>query len=391
MEKILFNTPGLQHWTCPDGVTGVVVELAGPGGDGGSTTGGGGGAYARLWLDVSPGHVYDVFVADKTGEPTVSYFATPTTVAAARASGTSGGARLPTIGTAAFRGRDGSSSGSGGASGGSFYDLGSGSGGGPGSSGSFPGGGGGSGAQGAGGGVRIFYWLAATGGGGGGGGGYARQQLDVTPTTSYELYVGRGGYGQQAMPGVNPAAFVSYSPRLDAEDSWFLSPSQVCGRGGQSAGAHDGAATAIPTGALGGGQPGTPANVGAVTFLGGNGGDGHGASKLFAFLGGGGGAAGSYEAAGADGRDGRESGQGGWSANNFHQRLLVGFYPRGGSGGNGFMGSLTNAGWGTAPGGGGGGNGANIFHLAASRGGPGAAGRVLISGTRTGQLLVPGF
>jgi hypothetical protein len=251
--------------------------------------------------------------------------------------------------------------------------------------------GGGSGAQGAGGGVRIFYWLAATGGGGGGGGGYARQQLDVTPTTSYELYVGRGGYGQQAMPGVNPAAFVSYSPRLDAEDSWFLSPSQVCGRGGQSAGAHDGAATAIPTGALGGGQPGTPANVGAVTFLGGNGGDGHGASKLFAFLGGGGGAAGSYEAAGADGLDGRESGQGGWSANNFHQRLLVGFYPRGGSGGNGFMGSLTNAGWGTAPGGGGGGNGANIFHLAASRGGPGAAGRVLISGTRTGQLLVPGF
>ncbi len=62
----VFSNPGSYIWTCPVGVTTVLVEMWGAGGGGGGyysgSTGGGGGAYVEYWHTVVSGLMYSVVV-----------------------------------------------------------------------------------------------------------------------------------------------------------------------------------------------------------------------------------------------------------------------------------------------------------------------------------------
>ena len=61
---VQFTTPGVGHWTCPAGVTSVLMETWGGGGAGGAGGGGGGGGgYGAKTQTVTPGTTYYVFVA----------------------------------------------------------------------------------------------------------------------------------------------------------------------------------------------------------------------------------------------------------------------------------------------------------------------------------------
>jgi hypothetical protein len=156
----VFTTPGTYSWTCPVGVTQVLVGIAGGGGGGGGSYhssadgatkaggGGGGGGCAYRLQAVSPQSTYSVIVGG----------------------GGSGGA-----GASAGNGGGGSSGGA--SSFGAFFTYGGGGGGGGGTyygtggSGGGGGGGGGAGGSGAGGGGGIFG-VGGAGGSGAGGGGY---------------------------------------------------------------------------------------------------------------------------------------------------------------------------------------------------------------------------
>jgi hypothetical protein len=55
----VYSTPGTYTWTCPAGVTKVMVELWGAGG-GGYSFGGQGGGYGKAIVNVNPGSIYQV-------------------------------------------------------------------------------------------------------------------------------------------------------------------------------------------------------------------------------------------------------------------------------------------------------------------------------------------
>jgi hypothetical protein len=57
-----YSTPGTYSWTCPVGVTKVMVELWGGGGGGGSTSGGQGGGYGKQIVSVTSGTSYSIII-----------------------------------------------------------------------------------------------------------------------------------------------------------------------------------------------------------------------------------------------------------------------------------------------------------------------------------------
>jgi hypothetical protein len=59
----VYSTPGTYTWTCPVGVTKVMLEVWG-GGAGGTNTGGQGGGYGKDFLVVIPGQVYTILVGE---------------------------------------------------------------------------------------------------------------------------------------------------------------------------------------------------------------------------------------------------------------------------------------------------------------------------------------
>jgi hypothetical protein len=59
----VFSTPGNYFWTCPSGVTKVMVEVWGAGG-GGWGQGGQGGGYAKSFVTVSSGSIISVDVGN---------------------------------------------------------------------------------------------------------------------------------------------------------------------------------------------------------------------------------------------------------------------------------------------------------------------------------------
>jgi hypothetical protein len=67
----VFATPGTYSWTCPVGVTKIIVEVWGAGGGGRYTgTGGGGGGYGKSILNVNSGNSYNIIVgAGGAGAP----------------------------------------------------------------------------------------------------------------------------------------------------------------------------------------------------------------------------------------------------------------------------------------------------------------------------------
>ena len=91
-----FDTPGEGVWTCPTGVTSVLVEVMGEGGlggaleEGGGGAGGGGGAYASKTVSVTPGNGYDYLVGE-SGNLEGSWFSTSGTVFADFGRDASGG------------------------------------------------------------------------------------------------------------------------------------------------------------------------------------------------------------------------------------------------------------------------------------------------------------
>jgi hypothetical protein len=348
----LYEGPGTYTWTCPADVYGVIVEIAGPGGDGTSDWGGGGSAVARSWFDTTPGTDYEVFVVDKTGSPSYSYFIDADHLQAARgvaatiSAAGAGGTWVDTLGTIMRDGVDGDSE-NGGNAGLSFYTntftgpqgLG-------GTTGSINGeahGGGGAETNGLGGdgAAQLSYRTGYPGHGGGGAGGYARSEISVTPDDDYNLQVGLGGTGQLGIT-TTEAIFMTYVALVHGESSTFGDDPLVQGAGADSAGSDAGDDyEALRVGALGGGQFGAhESNIGDVTFPGGNGGDGGGIRRRFGMIGGGGGGAAGEIGAGENGQDGNDGGTGGRSSNDFNSD---GFYesPRVGAGGRGQLDSTT--------------------------------------------------
>ena len=57
----VYSTPGTYSWTCPVGVTKVLLELWG-GGQGGGISGGQGGGYGKAIINVNPGTLYTITV-----------------------------------------------------------------------------------------------------------------------------------------------------------------------------------------------------------------------------------------------------------------------------------------------------------------------------------------
>ncbi len=171
--------------------------------------------------------------------------------------------------------------------------------------------------------------LTTGAGGGGGGGAYSRSVLTVTPGATYTVVVGAGSTG--AGPG---------------GDSYFGSATTVMAKGGNSstsaAGATGGAAAS---------------GFGDVRFSGGNGADGSGTS----YGGGGGSSAGTAA-----------------NGNNATTSTGATAPTGGGDGGNGRTTSSGGGSSGSAPGGGGGGALKTSPGLGQT-GGPGAAGRVVIT------------
>lgn len=60
--KAEFRTPGLHHWTCPEGVTSAEVEL-----QGGASSDGEPGKIIRTVVDVIPGKVYEIRIGHGGG------------------------------------------------------------------------------------------------------------------------------------------------------------------------------------------------------------------------------------------------------------------------------------------------------------------------------------
>jgi hypothetical protein len=58
----VYSSPGSYTWTCPAGVTKIIIELWGAGGGGGGGVGGGGGGYGKEVLTVIPGNIYTISV-----------------------------------------------------------------------------------------------------------------------------------------------------------------------------------------------------------------------------------------------------------------------------------------------------------------------------------------
>jgi hypothetical protein len=411
VQHDIFNSPGTYTWTCPDNVFGLFVELIGPGGDGTSDFAAGGGAKAVSWFDVTPGEDYTLFLGDKTG-PAVSYFIDTDHLAADRGESATisaaglGGSWQDSLGTVMRDGQNGKtvfSPGNGGDSGGSFYTMifafGAGDGGttsGGSENGHFPGGGGAkNNGVGASGGAQLTYRFGAIeGNAGGGGGGYANKTLSVTPGDTYTVHVGTYGWGQKGI-STTPAAFFNYRAALHGGSSWFGSEETVQGAGGDSS--YGATYTDIATGALGGGQPSAQsANVGDVTYPGGNGGDGNGIKRYFAFIGGGGGGAGGLLGPGGDGQGGAVTGcNGGLGSNDWNTDFVYQDSPRLGSGGFGVGRSIGGAVYSDGIGYGGGGGGSHFtpfsFTWVGDFDSVGWNGRIIISGTKTGQIVEPSF
>lgn len=166
----VYSTPGSYIWTCPTGVTKIMVEVwgGGSGGNAGSERGGAGGGYGKQILTVIPGILYTLVVgvggtyvagapptATSGGTTNFSNLisATGGTAWVCCSSGGNGGTSSATFNVSGTRGRVyptynaqiGGSAGNGG------------NGGAPGENGYAPGGGGGTGANGASGRVVIWY------------------------------------------------------------------------------------------------------------------------------------------------------------------------------------------------------------------------------------------
>ena len=465
MPKVTFSTAGDDEWTAPGDVTSIRVLCWGAGGTGGLATsannggGGGGGSFSETVVEVVPGRTYELFVADPTLAESVSYFDSPAVASATSGKnangsvGGDGGSREPNTGiprkggkgangtaTSASPSVGGGGGGVGGPNGnggdggigavhfgGTTGTVGGGGGTGAtvlnGTNGVAPGGGGGGSrhngvsagtpGNGAVGRIELYYANGKTGNGGGGGGGYARKTLEVSPDQEYQLYVGHGGYGQIATNDTNfqPSAL---RPPLHGESSWFDSPSTLQGAGGRSAGGGlDASEETLSVGAAGGSRGDNPeTNVGDVTFVGGNGGEGGLYHELYDRIGGGGGSAGGPDGPGRNGLPSELSGRGGWGSNHslnatgsdrYDKSFLV--TSGAGDGGSGRASSDNGAvihGHGNYPGGGGGGAFVSLSTATSmgeqitgvwfvSPGGYGASGRVLIRGKCTGRKLLPEF
>ena len=168
---------------------------------------------------------------------------------------------------------------------------------------------------------------------GGGGGAYAQDTFTVTPGETFDLYVGIGATSQD--PG---------------EDTWFDSTTSVMAKGGES----------VVNNSNDPGAGGSAADsIGAVTYSGGYGAGGVGAS-----YGGGGGASGTATGDGAYADDTTVSDDGATGATG------------GGNGGDGAMLGIPGVA-GAVPGGGGGG-GFRAGNLTSQNPGNGASGRVTI-------------
>lgn len=184
MATDVITTPGTDTWTCPAGVTSVVVRCWGPGGNGANSVfggggGGGGGGFASKTIAVTPAAEYD-YQLGAGGSTDGTWFDTSGTVFAdygVAGSGTAGGdPGDANIGDAANDGgtggdaADGAGGGGGSSAGtsGDGNDGGNGAGGVGGTGGAAPTGGGGGGA---GGDFEVAGVAGSTPGGGGGGGG----------------------------------------------------------------------------------------------------------------------------------------------------------------------------------------------------------------------------
>lgn len=187
--------------------------------------------------------------------------------------------------------------------------------------------------------------LSSDGGGGGGGGAYSRKQnISVTPGTSYDVFVGAGGIGAAGANGGNGG------------DSYFINTSTVLAKGGMGGSSSTGTP---PEGGLGGSAT---AGFGDVKYSGGQGEKGRNSNTGY------GGYGGSSAGSGANGYSGPQT----WSTVTYPTTNTPVDGGHGGNGGN------TNAN-GSAPasgnGGGGGGSGEGTNKV----GGNGAVGKVIVS------------
>ena len=190
-----------------------------------------------------------------------------------------------------------------------------------------------------GGGGAGFGYDSATGGAGGGGGAYATSTVAVTPTTSYNVVVGKGGTSGANRDGTD-SSFVGDDKTVLADAGTGATSQTANGVGGtlagstgdaEAAGGPGGDGTTDDAGG-GGGEAGGPHGTGGTgsngsTTTGGNGGAGD---------------AGSGGTAGTGGANGVDGGKGGYSLN--------------GGGGGGGGGNGRYGGMGGFPGGGGGGS-----------------------------------
>lgn len=192
------------------------------------------------------------------------------------------------------------------------------------------------------------------GGGGGGGGAYAKSTIALTPGATINYQVGAGGI-------CNP--YTSLSPDdskgQPGGDTWFVDSSTVMAKGG--GGGSRGAAS---TGGAGGAGGSAAASIGDVKYSGGTGGAGRTSTT------GRGGPGGSSAGTAADGLSGPTP----WNITS-----LASAGPAGsGIGGNGANIS-SGPGFAPASGNGGGGGGSSELTTVADIGGPGAAGKIVVT------------
>lgn len=322
-----YPTAGTYHWTCPTGITSVMVECWGGGGTGGSGSstnggggGGGGGEYAaEAALSVTPGNMYTIVVGAHSANSTFNSTSVVAHAGSAGSGVTGGAGGTGSSNTTHHNGGAGGTGGAGVLTVDSNTSAGS-------NTWTAPAGVtsvqievGGAGAGGNGG-YQSSPPGFTHGGTGGGGGAYARTTgVSVTPLTGYGYTVGAGGTGGNRPAGGNAGG-----------DSSFNS-NQLLAKGGQ--------------GGNGKGGDGSQ-SIGNDTHYGG---DGGGDDGTFECGGGGGGGAGGSAA------------RGGAGANNSGTHGGAGGGPGGGGStfpGAGGKGGDSGSGQdGAGPGGGGGGNG----------------------------------
>lgn len=70
---VTFDTPGVNYWTCPAGITSIVAEVWGAGGGANMVYGGAGGGYASGPVLVTPGSIYAAYVPSPDSQKNSSF------------------------------------------------------------------------------------------------------------------------------------------------------------------------------------------------------------------------------------------------------------------------------------------------------------------------------